>query len=148
MTVPTRADFAVFSPIAPRWNDNDQYGHLNNTVYYEYFDTAVNGWLTEHCGPVTALDALGVVAETGCRYLSSASFPASLEVGFALRRLGKSSVAYELAVFPRGARTPHAVGHFVHVYVDPATRRPTVVPAPVATIVRTLPKQRERSGAL
>ncbi|PVG81811.1 4-hydroxybenzoyl-CoA thioesterase [Nocardioides gansuensis] len=135
---PNREGFGVFYPITPRWNDNDQYGHINNVIYYEYFDTAVNGWLTDQCGRVTDLDALGVVAETGCRYLNSASFPEPLEVGMAVLRLGRSSVTYQLAVFPRGGHQPHVVGHFVHVYVDPHSRRPTEVPARVAAAVGTL----------
>ncbi len=138
--LPTRAEFAVFHPVTPRWNDNDQYGHVNNAVYYEYLDTAVNGWLGEVCGDVTRLDALGVVAETGCRYLSEASFPTPLEVGMALVRLGRSSVTYRLAVFSAGAEAPHVVGRFVHVYVDPVTRRPTAVPPAVADAVAALPR--------
>ncbi len=138
--VPVRSQFAVFHPITPRWNDNDQYGHVNNAVYYEYFDTAVNGWLGGVCGDVTGLEALGVVAETGCRFLSEASFPTPLEVGMALVRLGRSSVTYRLAVFSAGAGQPHAVGRFVHVYVDPLTRRPTSVPSVVAEAVATLPR--------
>ncbi|MBA4867255.1 acyl-CoA thioesterase [Streptomyces sp. PSKA54] len=125
--------------MAPRWNDNDQYGHLNNAVYYEYFDSAVNGWLSTECGDVTDLDALGLVAETSCRYLSSASFPDRLQVGIALIRLGRSSISYQLAVFPEAGDEPHVVGHFVHVYVDPSTRRPAAVPVPVVAAVSILP---------
>jgi acyl-CoA thioester hydrolase len=88
---------------------------------------------------VTRLPALGVVAETGCRYLSEAAFPTPLEVGMALVRLGRSSVTYRLAVFSVGAEEPHVVGRFVHVYVDPRTRRPTAVPPVVAAAVSALP---------
>ncbi|MEV0056070.1 thioesterase family protein [Saccharopolyspora shandongensis] len=135
-----RKHFGVFHPVIPRWNDNDQYGHLNNAVYYEYFDSAVNSWLSSECGDVTQLGSLGIVAETSCRYLSSASFPDPLEVGLALKRLGRSSVTYQLAVFPTGGELPHVLGHFVHVYVDPSSRRPTAVPDPVAAAVAALPR--------
>jgi acyl-CoA thioester hydrolase len=135
----SRAAYGVFHPVGTRWNDNDQYGHLNNTVYYELFDTAVNAWLGEQCGDVTRLDALGVVAETGCRYLASASSPEPLQVGMALERLGRSSVTYRLAVFPADGDAAYVEGRFVHVYVDPVTRRPTGVPGPVAAAVSTLP---------
>jgi acyl-CoA thioester hydrolase len=137
--VPHRDQFGAFYPLTPRWNDNDQYGHLNNAVYYEYFDTAVNGWLSAECGDVTKLEALGLVAETSCRYLNSAAFPDRLQVGLALIRIGSSSITYQLAVFPETGDAPYVVGHFVHVYVDPATRRPTAVPAAVAAAVSTLP---------
>lgn len=134
-TPPGRGHFAFFYEITPRWNDNDEYGHINNAVYYEYFDTAVNAWLTTRCGHVGTLDALGVVAETSCKFLSSASFPNPLEVGIAVERLGTSSISYQVAVFPRGADLPHAVGRFVHVYVDPASRRPSAIPPEVTAAV-------------
>ncbi|MDH2416114.1 thioesterase family protein [Nocardioides sp. CER19] len=133
-----RGAFSVFHELSTRWNDNDQYGHVNNAVYYEYFDSAVNAWLTKRCGDVTHLGALGVVAETNCRYLRSAAFPQPLDVGIALLRLGRSSVSYQLAVFPHHGEWPHVIGRFVHVYVDPLTRRPTAVPPKVAAAVATL----------
>lgn len=132
---PSRGHFAYFYNITPRWNDNDEYGHINNAVYYEYFDTAVNAWLTSRCGHVGALDALGVVAETSCKFLSSASFPNPLEVGIAVDRLGTSSISYQVAVFPVGAEVPHVVGRFVHVYVDPTSRRPSAIPPEVTAAV-------------
>lgn len=136
--VPARGQFAAFYPISPRWNDNDQYGHLNNAVYYEYFDSAVNGWLSAQCGDVTGLEAVGLVAETSCRYLRSASFPQPLEVGLAVTRLGNSSITYQLAVFSLADDQPHVVGQFVHVYVDPSTHRPTAVPTVVAAAANGL----------
>jgi acyl-CoA thioester hydrolase len=136
--VPQRSDFGAFWPVLPRWNDNDQYGHVNNATYYEYFDTAVNGWLAAQCGDMSQLDAIGLVAETGCRYLSSVSFPDRLEVGMGLERRGRSSVTYRLAVFAEGAAEPAAVGTFVHVYVDRQTRRPVPIPAPVGEALSRL----------
>ncbi|KQX62029.1 thioesterase family protein [Angustibacter sp. Root456] len=130
--VPPRTDFTVWWPTQTRWADNDQYGHANNVVYYSWFDTAVNGLLMQRLGSdVRDLPAIGVVAETSCRYLAQVGFPQALEVGIAVERLGTSSVTYRLAVFRVGAADPAAVGRFVHVYVDPGTRRPVPVPQAV-----------------
>src|SRR3954453_24121681 len=134
--LPGRGDFPVWWPMPTRWADNDQYGHANNVVYYAWFDTAVNGWLMREVGAdVRELPAMGVVAETSCRFVSEVAFPDQLEVGLAVERLGRSSVTYRLAVFAEGADQPAAVGRFVHVYVDPGTRRPVDVPDAVRTAV-------------
>ena len=138
-TALTRADFPVLRPVATRWMDNDVYGHVNNAVYYSYFDTAVNGYLMETTGlDVRTLPAIGVVAETRCRYLHEVSFPDVLLVGLAVPRLGNSSVTYRLGLF-RGERLdPAALGHFVHVYVDHQTRRVVPVPAAIQRAVAAL----------
>ena len=94
-TAPPRGDFPVFRPIATRWLDNDHYGHVNNVVYYSYFDTAVNGYLIDTAATdIRALPAIGLVVETGCQYFAPISFPDQLEVGLALERLGHSSVTF------------------------------------------------------
>jgi acyl-CoA thioester hydrolase len=136
----TPADFPVHWPVLTRWTDNDMFGHLNNAVYYELFDTAINGWIntTTRLDPVTA-PWLGVVAESGCRYFAELAFPDPLVVGLAVTRLGTSSVTYRLAVFPsaeRGAPVA-AVGNWVHVYVDRATRRPVPIPEAVRALLAT-----------
>ena len=137
--IPTRADFRVFRAMGTRWMDNDVYGHVNNAVYYSYFDTAVNGWLLETTATdIRSLPAIGVVAETSCRYLRSVSFPATLEVGLALERLGRSSVIYRLGLFVPADVMPAAVGRFVHVYVDAASRRAMPVPDLIRDALRTL----------
>ena len=123
-----RGDFPVLRPVPLRWNDDDVYGHVNNAVHYLLFDTAVNGWLIEATGTdVRRLPAVGVVAETGCRYLAELRFPEPVTAGIALERLGRSSVSYRLALFGTG-EGPAAVGRFVHVYVGAADRRPMPVP--------------------
>ncbi|PRW63820.1 acyl-CoA thioesterase [Actinopolyspora mortivallis] len=126
---PQRSEFTVLWPITTRWSDNDAYGHVNNVVHYSWFDTAVNGWLMRATGTdIRELPAIGVVAETGCRYLAELSFPDRVEVGIGLRRLGNSSVTYGLAVFGNGGEHPASLGRFVHVYVDRLSR--TTVPVP------------------
>ena len=118
-----------FTTITTRWADNDAYGHVNNTVYYEWFDTAVNRWLVEQglldieCG-----DPIGLVVETGCSYFAPLAFPADVEVGLAVERLGTSSVTYRIGVFATGSSEPAAQGHFTHVYVGRENRRPAPLP--------------------
>ena len=133
-----REDFTVLRRLATRWADEDVYGHVNNAVHYQLFDTAVNGWLIEAVGDVRDLPALGVVAETGCRYLGELRFPQAVDAGLACARIGNSSVSYRLALFAEGTEAPAAVGLFVHVYVDPVTRRPFAVPEPIRAAVAGL----------
>jgi acyl-CoA thioester hydrolase len=133
-----RADFPVLRPVPLRWSDDDVYGHVNNAVHYLLFDTAVNGWLVEATGTdIRHLPAIGIVAETACRYLAELRFPEPVTAGIALERLGRSSVAYRLALFGAG-ESPAAVGCFVHVYVDPASRRPVPVPPQIRTALTGL----------
>ena len=109
--------------------DNDQYGHVNNVVYYSYFDTAVNGFLIEASGcDVRELPAIGIVAETSCKFMSELSFPDTVYAGLALERLGNSSVVYRIGLFRNQSTEPAAIGRFVHVYVDSTTRRPVPIP--------------------
>jgi len=124
-----RSAYAVWREIGTRWADNDAYGHVNNTVYYQWFDTTVNAWLIE-AGllDVAAGDPIGLVVETGCRYARPLSYPEPVEVGLAVERLGTSSVRYRLGAFAKGAGEPAAEGYFVHVYVDRRTRRPVPLP--------------------
>jgi acyl-CoA thioester hydrolase len=126
--IPTFDEFRVRRPITTRWADNDVYGHVNNVVYYSFFDTAVNGWLIESTGTdIRDLPVIGLVAATSCRFLRPLSFPEPVTVGLALEHLGRTSVVYRLALFgaePEAA----ALGRFVHVYVDRVTRLPTPVP--------------------
>ena len=137
--VPARSDFRVLRPMQTRWMDNDHYGHVNNVAYYSYFDTAVNGFLMEATGSDTReLPAIGIVAETGCRFLKEISFPDRLAIGLRLEKLGNSSVVYQLAVFRGDEQQPAALGRFVHVYVDAQTRRPVVVPEVIRAALQRL----------
>jgi len=131
------ADFPVIRPMPTRWADNDANGHLNNAVYYQLFDTAINGWLGDTLSSdPTRLPAMAVVAESGCRYLGEVGFPQPLLVGLGVARLGRSSVTYRLALFANeeGA-TPAALGHWVHVYLDRVSRRPTPISAPLRSVL-------------
>ena len=128
----------MLRPLATRWADDDVYGHVNNVVYYAFFDTAVNGWLISATGlDIRTLPAIGVVVETSCRFFASLAFPEPVECGLALERLGTTSVTYRLAIFGSGAAAA-ATGRFVHVYVDAATRRPVPVPDVVRAALATL----------
>jgi acyl-CoA thioester hydrolase len=131
----TRADFRLFHPIATRWADNDVYGHVNNVVYYAWFDTAVNGWLVENgmLDPATS-NVVGLVVDTACSYFESISFPETVEIGLAITQIGRSSVTYRLGVFKAGGEQAAAQGSFTHVYVDRATQ--TSVPVPDAARAR------------
>ena len=125
-----RDAYRVWREIGTRWADNDAYGHVNNTVYYQWFDTAVNAWLIE-AGllDIEKGDPIGLVVETDCRYASPLTYPEPVEVGLAVEHLGCSSVRYRLGVFAKGAAEAAAEGHFVHVYVGRADRRPSTLPA-------------------
>ncbi|MEZ5185496.1 MAG: thioesterase family protein [Candidatus Nanopelagicales bacterium] len=137
---PTRADFPVVYPLTTRWNDNDHYGHVNNATYYEYLDTAVNGWLMQATGAdIRDLPEIGIVASTGCDFYLEIGFPDLLEIGLATSRVGNSSIRYQLGVFRAGDPELRALAHFVHVYVDSATRRPVPIPEVVRRAVSGLP---------
>ncbi|WP_088316237.1 thioesterase family protein [Kineosporia sp. R_H_3] len=134
-----RSDFRVLRALPTRWSDDDTYGHVNNVVHYLMFDTAVNGWLIEASGTdIRTLPAIGLVVETGCRYLAELRFPETVTAGIGLERLGSSSVVYRLALFGERAEEPAAVGRFVHVYVDRGTRRPVPVPDEVRAALSLL----------
>lgn len=125
----SKNDFRHFESLSTRWGDNDMYGHVNNVVYYSYFDTVVNRFLIER-GWLNPLQdkVIAVVAETQCRYLSSVAFPQILDIGLMVERLGNSSVTYQLGVFIKGQNKLAALGKFVHVYVDRQTRLPVAIP--------------------
>jgi acyl-CoA thioester hydrolase len=127
-----RAAYRHFVAIPTRWMDNDAYGHVNNVAYYSYFDTAVNAHLIHAGGLDPATDGVvGYVVETACRFHQSLSFPQVVDAGLVVTRIGTSSVTYAIGLFAEGAHEPAASGHFVHVWVDRATQRPTAVPAPI-----------------
>ncbi len=96
----TRSQYPYFSPLPTRWMDNDVYGHINNALYYAFFDTAINQYLIAEGGlDIAAGEVIAFAAESQCRYLKSLAFPEVLEVGLRVGKLGSSSVRYELAIF-------------------------------------------------
>lgn len=127
---PVRADFRFFSPIATRWMDNDAYGHVNNVVYYSFFDTVVNHYMIgQGVLDYLAGEVIQFVVESGCRYFAPIAFPQIVTAGLRVARLGNSSVRYEIGLFVDDEDEAAAFGHFVHVCVDRRTQRPTAMPA-------------------
>ncbi|MFW7343321.1 thioesterase family protein [Pollutimonas sp. H1-120] len=125
-----RTDFRLFVPISTRWMDNDVYGHINNVTYYSFFDTAVNRYLMDSgVLDIARGQVIGLVVETGCHYFSPLAFPDEIEAGVSVAHMGNTSVRYEIGIFKKGEDLTAAHGHFVHVYVDQALRRPVPLPA-------------------
>lgn len=134
-----RAGYKAFRTVTTRWMDNDVYGHVNNVVYYSWFDTAVNAHLIEQGAlDIHAGETIGLVIETQCNYFAPLAFPQEVEAGIRVAKIGNSSVRYEVGLFSRGEPLTAAKGHFVHVYVDRATRRPTALPARLRTVLEAL----------
>jgi acyl-CoA thioester hydrolase len=125
----TRASYKHFLTIPTRWMDNDVYGHVNNVIYYSYFDTVVNDYLMRHGG----LDyrdgaVVGLVVETMCQYKKSLAFPESVDVGLRVAKIGNSSVRFEIGIFKQSDDEPAASGHFVHVFIERAVQKAVVIP--------------------
>jgi len=135
----TRSDYRQFRPITTRWMDNDVYGHVNNVVYYSWFDTAVNGFLVEGGAlDIERSPVIGLVVETQCNYFAPVAFPDRIEAGIRVAKIGSSSVRYEVGIFRAGEDAAAAQGHFVHVYVDRATRRPAELPQKLRTVLASI----------
>lgn len=134
-----RDAYQAFRPITTRWMDNDVYGHVNNVVYYSWFDTAVNATLIEQgVLDIHGGQTIGLVVETQCHYFAPLAFPQTIEAGIRVAKLGSSSVRYEVGLFGQGEALTAAKGHFVHVYVDRETRRPVPLPTPLKEFLETL----------
>ena len=140
---PTRADYVTWRQATTRWADDDVYGHLNNAVYFELIDTAVNAHLAETVGrDIRTLPTIGVVAEVSCRYFREVGYPEPIDLGLVVDRVGSSSVVYRIGVFQGEGDEEAAEGRFVHVYVDntdparPVTPLPDEVRAAVEQLLR------------
>ena len=145
MTLPAKPQpeprdaYRIFRRIGTRWEDNDVYGHVNNVVYYSWFDTTVNAHLIEHgVLDIHAGGTIGLVVETQCNYFAPISFPQDVDAGVRVASIGKSSVRYEVGLFIRGEPVTAARGHFIHVYVDRQTRRPVQLPDKLRYVLETL----------
>jgi acyl-CoA thioester hydrolase len=138
-TPETRAAYPHILAIQTRWMDNDIYGHVNNVTYYSYFDTVVNSYLIDAGGlDIHDGSVVGFAVETTCRFFKPVAFPDRLAAGLRVGKLGNSSVRYEIAIFRDGEDMAAAAGHFVHVFVDRATDRPTPVPAAIRAALEKL----------
>ena len=137
--IETRENYKYFQFIQTRWNDNDIYGHVNNVIYYAYFDTVVNMFMVDNAGfdPQNAA-AIGVCPETHCNYHKPVAYPDKLEAGLRVGHLGNSSVRYEIAIFISGDDEAAATGYFIHVFVDRETRKPVPISAPVRLAMETI----------
>ena len=125
----SRSDYGVFYPITTRWSDNDIYGHINNVVYYAYFDSVVNRYLIEEGGlDIEQGEIVGFVVNSGCDYLAPIAYPEPIEGGVRVEKLGNSSVRYGVGIFRPGEDAPVAYGHFVHVFVNRASNQSVPIP--------------------
>jgi acyl-CoA thioester hydrolase len=125
----SRRDFGHFAHIPTRWMDNDVYGHLNNVVYYSYFDTVINRWLISEAGLDPKKGAVvGLCVESKCRFLRTIAFPEDVDAGLRIEKLGSSSVRYGVGIFRRGSEELCAIGYFVHVFVD-REMKPATIPS-------------------
>ena len=142
MTRPTPqslSDYPHHLSIPTRWNDNDIYGHVNNAVYYAFFDTAVNRFLIDNgLLDLEKSKTIGLVVETGCAYFAPIRFPDNVTAGLRVAKLGKSSVRYEIGLFRNDDTAAAAQGHFIHVYVDKETRRPVAIDGKMRDVLKTL----------
>jgi len=127
--VPLRSEYKYFVPITTRWHDNDVYGHVNNVTYYSYIDTVANHLLIHQGGlDIHKSDVIGVVVGSSCDYFSSVAYPDELQGGLRMKKVGNSSVTYEVAIFKDGCEQAAAAGSFTHVFVSREDRRPTPIP--------------------
>ncbi|HEV7799095.1 MAG TPA: thioesterase family protein [Pyrinomonadaceae bacterium] len=135
----SRTEYLHFLSLPTRWMDNDVYGHVNNALYYAFFDTAINEYLIAEGGhDIRTGRVLAFAAESQCQYLSPLAFPGVIDIGLRVSKLGNSSVRYELAIFKQGESVAAAVGYFVHVFVDRETQRPVSMPATIRAALERL----------
>jgi len=136
---PGRGDYKVFYPLTTRWSDNDIYGHINNVVYYAYFDSVANRYLIEEGGlDIDDGSVVGYVVNSGCNYFSPISYPEAVEAGLRVDKLGNSSVQYGIAIFKPGEDSPAAYGHFVHVFVERAANKSVPIPENLRTALEKI----------
>jgi acyl-CoA thioester hydrolase len=134
-----RSDYRHFLAIPTRWMDNDLYGHVNNVVYYSYFDTVINRFLIERGGlDIHSSPVIGVAAESGCRFRTSFAYPETVDAGLRVGHLGNSSVRYEIGLFREGIDEAAAEGHFVHVFVERGAQKPVSIPAAIRAALESI----------
>jgi acyl-CoA thioester hydrolase len=134
-----RDEYPRFTTLETRWMDNDIYGHVNNALYYAFFDTAINQYLIAEGGlDIVNSSVIAFTVESQCQYLRPISFPGSIDVGLRVGKLGNSSVRYELAIFKQGEAQAAAAGYFVHVFVNRETQRPVTIPDEIRSALARL----------
>lgn len=139
---PTRTAFALVRAISTRWTDNDVYGHVNNAIYYQYFDSVINAYLVERGGlDIRSGAVVGFIVRSECDYFAPVSYPGDVEVGVKVEKLGNSSVTYALGLFAPGQGEPCALARMVHVFVDTATQRPVPIPGELRLALQALVRQ-------
>ena len=132
ISIPCRADYKQFYPVTTRWSDNDIYGHINNVIYYSYFDSVANRYLIEEGGlDIGDGKIVGFVVSSGCEYHTPVSYPEAIEAGLRVEKLGNSSVRYGIAIFKAGTDQAVAHGFFVHVFVERAANKSVSIPGPL-----------------
>ena len=148
VTPHSRHAYKYFLPISTRWMDNDVYGHVNNVVYYSYFDTVVNAYLiAEGVLDIKRGTVIGLVVETGCNYFAPIAFPEKIDAGLRVARIGNSSVRYEVALFREGCDEAAAQGHFVHVYVDRVMLKPQALAETLKVLLEKIQGCKSGTGA-
>lgn len=127
-----RSDYSYFKNITTRWADNDIYGHINNVVYYSYFDTVANQYLIEFAdfNPISA-PVIGVIVHSNCNYIKAIAYPDKIEAGLTVKKLGRSSVTYGIGVFRQGESAACAYGEFVHVFINRKDSLPISIPTKI-----------------
>ena len=135
----SRSEYPHYTSLPTRWMDNDIYGHVNNALYYAFFDTVINEYLIAEGGlDITAGAVVAFAAESQCQYLRPFAFPGVIEIGLRVGKLGNSSVRYELAIFKQGERFASATGYFVHVFVDRESQKPVPMPTAIRAALERL----------
>ena len=136
-----RSDYKSFYSISTRWTDNDIYGHINNITYYSYFDTAINQYLIENANlNIQDSPIVGYVVHSSCNYLSGISYPGIIDVGIIVKKLGETSVTYEIGIFKGGENKVSAYGEFVHVFVNRSEKKPVSIPYNILQSLRLILK--------
>jgi acyl-CoA thioester hydrolase len=144
---PLRSEYPHFRRIPTRWHDNDVYRHVNNIVYYSFFDTVINGYLMAEGGlDYESSEVVGLAVETHCEFHRAIRFPQVIEAGLRVGRLGNSSVRYEVGIFIEAEEECAAHGHFVHVFVERPANRPVRIPAPLRAALERLLVQERRTA--
>lgn len=136
--IKTRSDYSFLFPIQTRWSDNDIYGHVNNVVYYSYFDTAANALLIQKAGfDIHHSPIIGLVVNSTCNFLQELTYPEMIEVGVAISKIGNSSLTYDLAIFKQGQEQASAQGNFIHVFVERETKKSISIPQEMRDALQT-----------